>query len=77
MTKRVRYRLDQQHAQWGERTWYLGEAFTVADGYQFVVLNWLQSVGMDLADWPKLAAHVARVRARPAIQAAIKAAGLG
>lgn len=49
----------------------------MADGYQFVVLNWLQFVGMDLADWPKLAAHSARVRARPAVQAAMKAVGLG
>jgi glutathione S-transferase len=64
-------------AQWGERTWFLGEGFTVADGYQFVVLNWLQFVGMDLADWPKLAAHSARVRSRPAVQAAMKAVGLG
>lgn len=77
MMKRVRYRLDQHGTQWGERTWYLGEAFTVADGYQFVVLNWLQFVGMDLAEWPKLAAHSARVRARPAVQEAMKAVGLG
>ncbi|MCZ8165099.1 glutathione S-transferase N-terminal domain-containing protein [Silanimonas sp.] len=77
MTKRIRYRLDQHEAQWGERTWFLGDGFTVADGYQFVVLNWLQFVGMDLADWPKLTAHSARVRARPAVQAAMKAVGLG
>lgn len=76
MTKRIRYRLDQHEAQWGGRTWYLGDQFTVADGYQFVVLNWLQFVGMDLADWPLLAAHSARVRARPAVQAAMKAVGL-
>lgn len=49
----------------------------MADGYQFVVLNWLQFVGMDLAGWPKLAAHSARVRVRPAVQAAMKAVGLG
>ena len=77
MAKRVRFRLDQHEANWGERTWYLGDGFTVADGYQFVVLNWLQFVGLDLADWPKLAAHSARVRARPAVQAAMKAVGLG
>lgn len=77
MTRRARYRLDQYEAQWGDREWVVNGRFSVADGYQFVVLNWLQFVGMDLADWPKLAAHSARVRARPAVQAAMKAVGLG
>ena len=77
MARRARFRLDQYEAQWGERQWVLGDRFTVADGYQFVVLNWLPMVGMDPADWPKLAAHGERVRARPAVQAAMKAVGLG
>lgn len=77
MAKRVRFRLDQHEAQWGDRTWFLGDTYSVADGYQFVVLNWLQFLGMDLGAWPKLAAHSARVRARPAVQAAMKAVGLG
>lgn len=76
MAKRARYRLDQYETQWGERTWVVGDAFTVADAYQFVVLRWLTFVGMDLADWPKLAAHSARVQARPAVQAAMRAVGI-
>jgi glutathione S-transferase len=77
MAKRARFRLDQHEAQWGERTWFMGDAYTVADAYQFVVLRWLAFVGMDLGNWPKLAAHSARVQARPAVQAAMKAAGIG
>lgn len=76
MVKRARHRLDQHEANWGEREWYLGNHFTVADAYQFVVLRWLGFVGMDLKDWPKLAAHSDRVQARPAVQAAMKAVGI-
>lgn len=77
MAKRARYRLDQHEAQWGGREWFLGDAFTVADGYQFVVLRWLRAVGMNPDDWPQLAQHSARVQARPAVQAAMKAVGIG
>ena len=77
MTRRARFRLDQHEAQWGDRRWFLGDTYTVADAYQFVVLRWLAFVGMDLNDWPKLAAHSARVQARPAVQAAMKAVGIG
>jgi glutathione S-transferase len=76
MAKRARYRLDQHEAQWGGREWFVGGAFTIADGYQFVVLRWLRAVGMDINDWPQLAAHSARVQARPAVQAAMKAVGI-
>lgn len=76
MEKRARYRIGQHEAHWGERTWVMGDTYSVADAYQFVVLRWLAILGMDLNEWPKLAAHSARVAARPAVQAAMKAVGL-
>jgi glutathione S-transferase len=48
----------------------------VADAYLFTVLGWTRWVEMDLARWPALTAYVARVAARPAVQAALKAEGL-
>ncbi len=60
----------------GDKDHVLGDAFCVADAYLFTVLGWLRLVGIDLADWPNLAAFHARVRARPAVQAAMKAEGL-
>ena len=54
----------------------LGARFTVADAYLFVVLSWLRYLEMDLAAWPALQAYQARVAARPAVQAAMKAEGL-
>jgi glutathione S-transferase len=54
----------------------LGESFTVPDAYLFVVLRWTQVHSIDLQRWPRLAAYVARVSQRPAVQSVIRAEGL-
>lgn len=59
-----------------ERSYTLGERFSVADGYLFTVLNWMRGVDIDLQRWPVLAAYQERVAARPAVQAAMRAEGL-
>lgn len=48
----------------------MGKQFTVADGYLFTVLSWGQWVGIDINEWPSLAAYVARVGTRPSVIAA-------
>ena len=58
------------------RDYLLGSEFTVADAYLFTVLNWSKFIQLDLGSWPLLAAYQARVAARPAVQAALKAEGL-
>ncbi|MFV3128666.1 glutathione transferase GstA [Niveispirillum sp. KHB5.9] len=58
------------------RDFLLGADFSVADGYLFTVLGWAGHVGLDLAAWPKLSALRARVAARPAVQATLKAEGV-
>ncbi len=58
------------------RDYLLGSDFTVADAYLFTVLNWSKFIRLDLGAWPLLAAYQARVAARPAVQAALKAEGL-
>lgn len=50
--------------------------FTIADAYLFVVANWANFTGIDLARWPQLADFVARVAQRPAVQKALSAEGL-
>jgi glutathione S-transferase len=54
----------------------MGDTFTIADGYLFTVTNWASRVGVDLAALTALNAFMARVAARPAVQAAMKAEGL-
>ena len=53
-----------------------GQAFTVPDAYLFTVLNWTGRIGRDLAPWPNIVAFMARMRARPAVQKAMKEEGL-
>ncbi|WP_029413815.1 glutathione transferase GstA [Paracidovorax oryzae] len=65
--------LDEQLAG---KEWLMGEHFSVADGYLFTVSSWGKHVGVDLSGFQHLQAYLARVGARPAVQAALKAEGL-
>jgi glutathione S-transferase len=58
------------------KTYLLGEDFSVADAYLFVVLSWRDRVGVDITRFARVVAFVDRIRARPAVQAARKAEGL-
>lgn len=58
------------------RSFLTGEQFTVADAYLFTIAGWGKFVGVDIGRWPALSGFVARVGARPAVQAALKAEGL-
>jgi glutathione S-transferase len=60
----------------GSRSFLMGEQFTVADAYLFVVLGWGAHAGIDLAQWPQLQGLVARVGARPNVIEALKSEGL-
>jgi glutathione S-transferase len=48
----------------------------VADAYLFTVSGWAPHVGFDLSHLKHLTAYRARVAARPAVIAAMKAEGL-
>lgn len=54
----------------------LGERFTVADAYLFVVTNWSKAVGLDLSAFAALLDFQKRVAARPAVREAMAAEGL-
>lgn len=59
-----------------KQEWLLGDKFSLADAYLFVVTNWAKSTKLDLADFPALLAFQKRVAERPAVQAAMAAEGL-
>lgn len=69
-------RLKQLSTQMEGKDWIANNTYSVADGYLFVVLRWLGIFKIDINQWPLLAAHQARVGARPAVKAALKAEGL-
>lgn len=66
-----RYKLLEQKL--GDKDYLLG-AFSIADAYAYVVLNWARR--FDVSVSPKLNAYFARVRARPGVQKALQEEGL-
>jgi glutathione S-transferase len=59
-----------------KQPWLLGEQFSVADIYLYVVLSWAPVVKLDLSPFPALQDFVAKVAARPAVQKARRDEGL-
>ncbi|SFU85650.1 glutathione S-transferase [Polaromonas sp. YR568] len=56
----------------GRTPFLLGERFTVADAYLFVVTRWAEFVKLDLSAFPNLRTFQARIATRPAVQAAMR-----
>jgi len=74
--EKLQSRLKWVDGELAGKQYLMGDQFTVADGYLFTVTNWGQYVGLDLTPFTNLVAYRARVAARPAVQAAMKAEGL-
>ncbi len=74
--QRLQSRLKWVDGELAGKQYLMGDQFNVADGYLFVVTNWAQYVNLDLAPYANLVAYRARVAARPAVVAAMKAEGL-
>ena len=73
---RIEARLDVLDRQFGDARYIANDAYSVADGYLFVVLRWLKFFRIPLDKWPALARHHALIAQRPAVQAALAAEGL-
>ena len=58
------------------KSYLMGDRFTVADAYLFVVAGWGKHVGIDISGLANLSAFMGRVAARPAVQEALRAEGL-
>ena len=63
-------------AQLEGKLYLMGDAFSIADAYLFTVTNWTAHTGIDISGMKHLGAFQARMAARPAVQAAMKAEGL-
>jgi len=60
----------------GRQPFLTGHAFTIADAYLFVILNWTKVHNVDLGPWPALGEFQGRIAARPAVVETLKAEGL-
>jgi glutathione S-transferase len=58
------------------RQYLMGDSFSVADAYLFTMASWTPHIGVDITGMKNLGAFQARMAARPAVQAALKAEGL-
>ena len=58
------------------RSFVLGETYSVADAYLFVVLNWARFIGLDLTRWPQVERYVSSTASRPAVRKAMADEGL-
>ena len=70
---RVAGRFDTLSKSLQGKDYLMGSTFTVADAYLFVILSWTSHVGIDLSKWPVLTAYFERIKARPAVKAALDA----
>lgn len=59
-----------------DRAYLMGESLSAADAYLFVVLQWCERFGLDLALWPNLDEFEWTVAHRPAVEATLAAEGL-
>ncbi|MEZ5923035.1 MAG: glutathione S-transferase family protein [Hyphomicrobiaceae bacterium] len=48
--------------------WVLGDCFTVSDPYLHLINLWMESDGVDIASFPRMAAHKAAMMKRPAVR---------
>ncbi len=69
-----RYALLDRHL--AGQPYLVGDRFSVADAYLFVVTNWARGIKVDLSEFTHLQAFMGRIAARPAVQAAMRAEGL-
>ncbi|MEL4013467.1 glutathione transferase GstA [Dryocola clanedunensis] len=59
-----------------DKQWLMGLRFTVADAYLFTVLRWAQALKLDLNGLSNIEAFMERMKARPAVEAAMAAEGI-
>jgi glutathione S-transferase len=56
----------------GQKKYLLGDTFTLADAYLFVILTWLAHFKIDVATWPNLHRYFTALKERKSIQQALK-----
>jgi glutathione S-transferase len=71
--ERILGRLAYVAKELGDHPYLMGAQFTVADAYLFNILSWSGFVGVDLSTLPTITAYVERIKARPAVKAALEA----
>lgn len=69
-------RFTQLDSQMATSHFLLGDGFSIADAYLFVVMSWAAYVQFDMSPYPNLLAYQQRLAERPSIEAALRTEGL-
>lgn len=67
-------RLQWLDAQLADKTFLVGESFSIADAHCYTIAMWTRAHDIDTSGWASLEAYLARVGSRPSVQAAEHAA---
>lgn len=54
----------------GDRTYVVGDSFTIADAYLHIVFSWLGYIGLDLSSYPVAQVYYNRICELPGVKAA-------
>jgi glutathione S-transferase len=73
---RLRQRYKRVDQQLRKHAYLTGDQPTVADAYLFVITRWAGRVNLDLGEFGNLAAFMARMQERPAVQKTLQEEGL-
>jgi glutathione S-transferase len=76
LVKNILSRLKLLSGKLGDKPYLMGNQFSVADAYAFVMLRWAKNFEINLSAFPNLAAFYDRVRTRPAVQRTLAEEGL-
>ncbi|ERL65850.1 glutathione S-transferase family protein [Schleiferilactobacillus shenzhenensis] len=72
--QRVAPRLRYVEQHW-QGPWLMGDTFTAADAYLFVMTNWLHRLDYPIEELPRLTKFDARMRQRPSVAAVLQVEG--
>ncbi len=73
--RRLDAQFDHIEAELGQGPWLLGETFSAVDLFLLMMVMWTTRMPRPATQLPGIAAHTARVMARPAVRAALAAEG--
>lgn len=76
LMKQLRDRLRLLEAKLGRKQFLIGEHFTIADAYAFVILRWARRFQIELSPPSELASYFERLLQRPAVERALAEEGL-
>ena len=75
---KLHQRLAVMDTRLADNDYLMGADYTIADAYAFTILNWIPTfkVDVDLSGYRKLGRYLDKIRAREAVQAAMREEGL-